>query len=144
MQVSKNFVLQEFVPKAIYKIYEGKSTWFINPKIIQIAQELRYASGVPIIINNWHIGGVYNQSGYRVPETVIGAKLSQHKLGNAIDVRSNEVAPIELMNVVLSKKEWFMQLGLTAIEDVTATKSWLHLDCRFVPQQKEIIIFKPY
>ena len=143
MQISKNFLLQEFVPKAIYKLYEGKSTWFINPKIIQIAQELRYASGVPIIINNWHIGGVYNQSGYRVPETVIGAKLSQHKLGNAIDVRSNEVTPIELMNVVLSKKDLFMQLGLTAMEDVTATKSWLHLDCRFVPQQKEIIIFKP-
>ena len=57
MKVSKDFVIEEFVPEEIYQQFGDKSIWFIDPKIIRIAQFFRDRYGLPITINDWHNGG---------------------------------------------------------------------------------------
>ena len=143
MKVSKDFELQEFIPKEIYNAFRENSTWFINPTIINIAQVVRDICGVPIIINNWNNGGSYNNRGYRLPSSPIGAVYSQHKLGNAIDISSNEMNAKKLYELILANKGLLLLNGLSAIEDIRHTKTWVHLDCRFIKNKKEILIFNP-
>lgn len=132
MVVSKNFILQEFVPESVWNKYSTNSTWFIDPRIIRIAQFLRDRYGLPATINNWHRGGEYNESGYRLPTTKTGASLSQHKFGRAIDIKfldkSNSFYD-EIREDIKKHEEEFRKVGVTAVEE--GTKSWIHLDCRF-------------
>lgn len=141
--LSKNFTLQEFVPTEIYVEYGENATWFINPTIINIAQVVRDIANVPLIINNWHSGGSYSNRGYRVPSSRIGATLSQHKLGNAIDISSNDKSAKTLYDMILAHKGLLLLNGLSAIEDIRFTKTWVHLDCRFIKNKKDILIIKP-
>ena len=63
MKVSKNFILQEFVPKGMYEKYGDSCIWFIDNRIIEVAQFFRDRYGKPITINDWHKGGLRNHSG---------------------------------------------------------------------------------
>lgn len=129
MKISDHFDIREFVPPQIYNQFGDKSIWFINPKIITIAEFVRSFFNKQVIINNWHVGGTYTESGYRLPDTITGAKLSQHKLSNAIDIKMPAVDYDEVRKVILDNEKKFMEAGITTIEDKTPT--WLHVDCRF-------------
>ena len=85
MMVSAHFDIREFVPKPIYDQYGANSIWFIDHRLIEGAEWLRAHFNAPIIINNWHTGGKFQERGFRVPTTTTGARLSQHKFGRAID-----------------------------------------------------------
>jgi hypothetical protein len=150
-----NFVVQEFVPESVYKNLGDSSIAVINSKLIIIAQELRrllnielyykYKRNIPLTINNWHTGGKFKNSGYRLPLTSVGAKFSQHKLGQAIDVRSN-IPHWEIYNAIMRNKDFFYGLGVRRLEDPRDTKGkgfgWIHIDLKD-KGQKEIITFKP-
>ena len=87
MKVSKDFSIHEFVPPAIYEHFVDKSIWFIDPKIVQMAQFIRDRFGKPITINNYLTGGSYQHSAFRDSACTIGATNSQHRHGRAIDFR---------------------------------------------------------
>ena len=55
-QASKNFLVEEFVPQKIYEKYGDASLWFVDPKIVKIAQLIRDYFGKSMTINNWHNG----------------------------------------------------------------------------------------
>ncbi len=126
--VSKNFVIQEFVPPAIYNQFKEKSIWFINPQLYIIAEFVRKHFNKPVTINNWHAGGTYTESGFRMPDTGTGAKLSAHKRGCAIDIKMPGVNYDDVRKEILANEKLFMDAGVTTIED--GTKTWLHIDCR--------------
>lgn len=130
MKVTKDFELQEFVCKEIWDKWHDKSLWFVDRRIIDIVQHLREKTGKPITINNWHTNGNYNESGLRRFDTKTGGSMSQHKFGRAADVKVKDMKPAEVL--VLIKANWtgFKWKGLTTIEDVKFTPTWLHLDCR--------------
>jgi hypothetical protein len=130
MRVSLNFVLEEFVDPGTYKRYGEKSIWFIDPKVINIAQLLRDLTGSSVTINNWKVGGSYSLSGLR-PFKSIGAKMSQHKFGRGIDVKIKGWTPEDIHELIKDNWVLFKKEGLTVIEDVSLTPSWTHLDCRF-------------
>lgn len=71
MQLTKNFQLQEFIPKTMYGLYGDKSIWFINPKLPVIAQLLKdtlceeYETNVLVNINTWNSQGSRQYSGRR-------------------------------------------------------------------------------
>lgn len=140
MQVSKNFVLQEFIDPDTYKKWGDKSIWFIDPKVIKIAQLLRDKSGRSVTINNWSVGGSYKLSGLRPLDTTIGAKLSQHKFGRAIDVKIQGYNPEQVHDLI--KNNWieFKEKGLTTLEDLSLTKTWSHLDCRWTNKDELLIV----
>jgi len=143
MKLNDFFEIQEFVPPQIWNKFGEKSLWLIDPKIIEIATEYRKFFKVPIIINNWNSrNGPYMYRGYRPPRVNIGSEYSQHKMGRAFDFSSPGTNPEFFYNEILKNQEHFMKFGLTTLEDISFTKTWLHSDCRET-NQDTILIVKP-
>ncbi|MFA6128775.1 MAG: D-Ala-D-Ala carboxypeptidase family metallohydrolase [Bacteroidales bacterium] len=140
MKVSKDFSLAEFVPPDIYEHFVDKSIWFIDPKIVQMAQFIRDRFGKPITINNYLTGGSYQYSAFRDSACTIGATNSQHRHGRAIDFRIQGMSPMEIRADIIKNFELYRASGLTAIEGGTPT--WTHIDCRFTNQDTLLIV--PY
>lgn len=137
MKVSENFTIQEFVPKEVYQKWGNNSIWFIDPVIIQVAQALRDEFG-PVIIN----GGSYNYSGFRPADCSVGAKLSQHRFGRAIDCKFKNITPQKAYTEILVNQKHWMESGITTMENIAKTTSWLHVDCR-TTNMNEILIVNP-
>lgn len=143
MKVSENFWLTEFIPKNVYEEYGDKSLQFIDERIITIAQFIRDHFGKPVTINNWYDGGQYNESGYRSPNTKTGAFRSQHKSGRAIDIKVSGLLPKEVYDHIMAHEELFISVGVTAMENITSTPTWVHLDCRNTRDESKILIVNP-
>lgn len=142
MKINEYFDIREFVPPQIWNKFGEKSIWFIDPKIIEIAKAYREFFEVPIIINNWYIGGKFMYRGYRPPRVNVGTEYSQHKSGRAFDCHSPNITPQNMYKLILDNQEFFMEKGLTTIENVVFTPTWLHSDCR-PTSKKEILIVNP-
>ena len=140
MRVSKNFILQEFIDRDTYETFGVKCIWFIDPKVIEIAQLLRDKSKRAVTVNNWHSGGQYNLSGFRPPSTKIGAKLSQHRFGRGIDVKVEGMTPAQVHELIYKHEDEFKDTGLTTLEDLRLTKTWTHIDCRQTNKDNIFII----
>lgn len=129
-QITENFNLDEFIHPDYMRKFGQNALWFIDHRIVTIAQELRTDLGVPITINNYETGGQYKSSGLRVQSAKIGAKYSQHKYGRAIDCKFKGVTIQEAFNFLMHNQGKYFNLGLTTIENIEHTPTWLHLDCR--------------
>ncbi len=140
MKVSKDFSLHEFVPPMIYEKYVDRSIWFVDPRIIELAQFIRERFGKPMTINNYLSGGGYQFSGFRDHLCGIGAVNSQHRHGRAIDFRIKGVAPAEIRQDIITNYSLYGESGLTTIEADTPT--WVHVDCRNTNQETLLIV--PY
>ena len=128
MKVSQNFFIEEFVPPEIWERFGNNAIWFINPKIILINQFIRERFKVEVTVNNWKDLGQYKESGFRMPETKTGARLSQHKLGNASDTKVEGFTAEEVRNDIRKNFDLYSKFGLSTIEKDTDT--WTHIDCR--------------
>lgn len=144
MQVSNHFILQEFVPKAIYDKWGEKSIQFIDFRIVDFAELLRQNIARPIVINNWHKGGIYQESGLRAFASKTGASMSQHKFGRAIDpkllddkgnIHKNSGAI--LRTHVFDHFDLYKHLITTTEAD---TGSWGHFDCRYTGMDNILIV----
>lgn len=141
-KITDFFKTQEFVSKAIYEKFGENSIWFIDPRLIKLAVFCRTFWGKPITINNWHIGGKSQERGFREPTSTVGASLSQHRFGRAIDITVKGMTPQEVYKSILDNEKAFMEQGLTTLEDIKDTPTWNHLDIRNTGLNK-ILIVKP-
>jgi len=80
-------------------------------------------------INNWLWGRGRNNSGFREPECTIGARLSDHKRGIALDIVPKDITPEEIRQDIISNFLVYRKLGLTTIE--MGTDTWLHISLRY-------------
>lgn len=120
LKVSDNFFLDEFVhPDA-----------FIDARLVDIAQFIRNKLGVAITINNWFTGGQFKESGLRDKNTTTGSKLSQHKIGMAIDVKIAGFDGRKWHEFVKANAKELFELGARRIEDFTLATTWLHIDLK--------------
>jgi len=140
MKVSKDFSIHEFVPPDIYEVYLDKSSWFIDPKLVQLAQFIRDRFAVQVTINNYLAGGNYQYSGFRDHHCTIGAINSQHRAGRAIDFRVKGKTPEEVRQDIIDHFWLYKAAGLTTFE--AGTPTWIHVDCRFTNQDTLLIV--PY
>src|SRR5262245_42769371 len=115
MKLTKNFYLSEFVPKAIIEQFGDSGIWFLDPKIVNVAQWLRDHLSRSITINNWHEGGQRDDCGFRLPTSLIGGKLSQHKFGRAIDILVEGMTPPEVLEVIKNNFVELNAIGLTTV-----------------------------
>jgi hypothetical protein len=138
MNISKDFTLAEFVPPSIYEKYLEKSVWFIDPRIVIMAQFIRDRFGKPITINNYLSGGNYQYSAFRDTACTIGAVNSQHRHGRAFDFRIKGITPEEVRQDIIKNFPAYRETGLTTIEADTDT--WVHVDCRFTNQPTLLIV----
>lgn len=138
MKLSKDFSDYEFVTPEIYQQFGIHSCWFIDPKLVAIAQFIRDRFNKPVTINNFLNGGPYRDSGFRDSSCQIGATNSQHRHGRAIDFRVQGMTPQQVRNDIIRNYDLYRTLGLTTMEADTPT--WVHIDCRFTNQETLLIV----
>ncbi|MFH2094195.1 MAG: hypothetical protein ABIJ16_00740 [Bacteroidota bacterium] len=139
VQLTKNFYLDEYIPKALYEKFSSKPhilTGLIDKRLVLADQALRDKFG-PVTINSWWNGGDRNWSGLRTPESPQYSATSQHTFGRASDKIFRDVTAEEVRKYI--RDNW-KTLGITCIED---NVSWVHSDIRFILNQKDLLIVKP-
>lgn len=147
MQLTKNFILQEFVPKEIYQVWGEKSIQFLDFRIVEFAQLIRDNLGQRIVINNWHTGGQFNESGLRSFLTKTGTRMSQHKFGRAVDLKLVDLKNMPLFDSgkILRQevqKNWDVYKHLITTTEADTT-TWAHFDCRYTGSDDLLIVPMP-
>lgn len=122
-----SFIIQELVPPDIYAALGERAWELLDPRATQTLQQLRDRFG-PLIVNNWHQGGPFKESGLRSLTTPTGAKYSQHRYGRAFDCKVKQTEPPGVAAYVLKHAAEFPHL--TTIENTDATPTWFHFDVR--------------
>jgi len=131
MKVSLNFSLHEFIDKKTYGKWGTASRWFIDPRISMVAQFIRTRHGKPVTINNWKSGGQYQYSGFDPPGGYRkSTSLSQHRFGRAVDIKIKGMTVQELYKDIMDNQALYMENGLTTVENIKHTPTWLHCDVR--------------
>jgi len=144
MTLTLNFNIEEFVPPHVFKQFGASSTWFLQKAHVDSIQWLRTRLGVQLIINNWAQGGQFKNRGLRTPESQLYKPYSQHSFGNASDQHSPEMSVQEMYKWVLDNQdEVLAKTSIRAVEDIADTPTWLHLDSRYTPNAKSLLIVKP-
>jgi len=139
----KYFTIQELVDKATFEKFGVQAWQFLNPLALQALDGLREFLNTPLIINNWANGGKYEFSGFRPRNCEIGAEYSQHRLGNAFDIKCVRYTPKEIVQKILDNKDHPLLKNINAVEDPEATPTWTHIDCRNVTDRERVKIVKP-
>ena len=144
MKVSTNFYLQEFIDPDTYKRFGDSSIWFIDPRIITLAQFIRERLAKPCTINNWNGGGKFKYSGFDPPGGYRKAtSLSQHRFGRAIDLKVSGMEADEVRADIQSHWDLYHKAtALTTIEHEDFAPTWTHLDIR-TTNMDELKIVKP-
>lgn len=142
----ENFTIEEFVPREIWKRWGERSTRFINPQLMFLAQGIRERYKKAVVINNWkwHTKGMYlyNYSGYRPPNCKIGSFLSRHKLGVAMDIKVDGMpAPEVQKDIVDNFDKEFKHLQLTVMK--ADTNNFTHLSIEWTMSDSLVILPNP-
>ncbi len=141
IKISEHFFLDEVIPPEIYSVRKAASIELMDSRILTGLQKLRTYAGVPFTVNNWATGGPRHESGLRLANTRTGAKWSQHKYGRAIDIVPRGMTVRQLFNILKAHEDEFVSNGwITTVENVDATLTWLHVDCRYTGMDKLRIV----
>jgi len=120
-----HFKLQELVAPSIFERL-GDDAWnLLDEKALRALESIREKFG-PIIVNNWHAGGQYKESGLREQDTRTGAPKSAHKRGMAFDCKSSKYTPAQMCAYVMANPDEFPYVR--RIENPDDTRTWLHVD----------------
>lgn len=135
MQISPHFVLQDFIPKEVFKRYKEKSVRFISPSIINMAEAIHDRFNAKVIINNWYNyienDYYYNYSGYRPPLCKIGSFMSPHKQGLALDIKIKGLSTSEIkQDIIDNYNKMYKDSGITTIKKED-NKNHVHLSCQW-------------
>jgi hypothetical protein len=134
------FTVKEFVPQSIYRQYGDKSIFFLDARMLNVATAYRKYFNKPIIINNWHTGGTFQQRGYRLPNSTTGAALSQHKFGRAFDCNVKGLKDKDAYDEIVKNYDFFKEVGLSTLENFNFTGSWIHSDVRLTNSSNILIV----
>lgn len=138
----KYFKPYELVDRKTYELFGDDSLMFFNFISLQMLDDLRDFLGVPLIINNWKSGGSYEFSGFRPKWCDVGGEYSQHRLGQAFDIKPVKMSISDAFIKIINNMADVRLQDIAAIEDVQYTPTWLHVDCRHLIEDG-IRIVKP-
>ena len=123
----KHFKLAELVDPYFLTMPEDEVWAMIDDNALRAIDAMRDKFG-PLRIN----GRGYTESGLRRSNTKTGAKMSQHKMGKAFDLK-----PLQKGVTVRMMYDWIIAnqpkayaMGIRRVEDHRFTPSWLHLDSK--------------
>lgn len=141
-KISEHFDIREFIPPDVFNLPGKNPMWFIDKRIVLFSEWLRVYLNKPVTINNWHIGGQFKNSGFRMPnDTTSAAILTAHKRGIAADLKVDGMTGEELRNIIRKNFPTLRdKFGLSTIE--AGTPTWLHVDLRWTGQ--ESLLEVPY
>lgn len=140
MKIRPDFDLREFVPPSVWEDFGTASRWFLDPRMLDLAQFYRDYFGSAVRVNDWHYGGDFTERGFRLPDTNTGARLSQHKFGRAFDCNVKGYTPDEVRREIKQNEDLFMEEGLRALESGDIATTWVHSDIRTTDQNSILIV----
>lgn len=123
----RHFLLEELVPREVFDAYGVRAWELLDDRALVTLDVLRDRFGA-CMVNNWHDGGAFNESGFRGAFSKTGVEYSQHRYGRAFDCKFAAATPKEVSAYVVANRGQFEYL--TTLEDVAATPTWLHFDTR--------------
>ena len=129
----KHFVIEEFVDRETYEVFEEKSIWFVDQKLIDVMDRLRENLGQVITVNDWKWGGNFQWRGLRTKWCDIGADYSLHRLGRACDFTVRNMEAEEVRKHILTNLEKYPE-----IKGMELGTSWIHIDVR---NSEKIVLF---
>lgn len=131
---SPYFDIREWVDKQTWQALGVRCQWLIDPAIVRVADLLRELADAPVKINTWHYAKkgehVYQSSGYRRKTDPTGAAYSQHRMGRAADFKVSGFSSSLVHILINNNKEAFKMMGLTTLEALSFTPTWVHCDVR--------------
>lgn len=141
MYKPKHYKIQELVCPHVYEKHGSKAWNFFHREFLQDLDRLRDLLGCPVIINDWHTGGSYSQSGLRCPlcATNEDFSMSAHNLGGAVDIRTGVYFSKQISEKIISNYRLFK--SFKRIENILHTPSWCHIDTR--GHHEGIVFFNP-
>lgn len=140
MQIRPDFDLREFVPPAVWDQFGPASRWFLDPRMLDLAQFYRDFFEAPVTVNTWAWDRRFEERGFRLPDTNTGARLSQHKFGRAFDCNVEGLTPDAVRSRIIDNEALFMEKGLTTLESGDIAKTWVHSDIRKTNQDSILIV----
>lgn len=132
MHIPNHFQLHELVPESVYKQRDGSPAlwWVFDPRILRAADVLRERYG-PMVCNTWRSGAQIHFRGFRPPTTDVGAVLSQHRFGRALDLIPQKCTAEEIRQDIISNPDMVQDItGTWLITAMETGVDWLHIDCR--------------
>ena len=116
------FKIEELVPPYLISKYTEAQLWALfDPELLHSLALIRNVYGQEIYIN----GRGRVDSGFRDCSSGVGANLSAHRTGQALDLHAVDLDGLQ--ELVMRDGELF---GLTEMEDPAYTKSWCHISTR--------------
>jgi len=128
----KYFQIYELLPQGFYERHcsltsEEQLFLMFDSRILESADNLRERYG-PMVCNDYRWGGDNHLRGWRPTECLIGAELSQHKYGRALDLVPTCESVDKIRQDIIDDKHGYDFRFITAVE--MEVSSWLHIDCR--------------
>lgn len=121
----KYFIVQELVPPELYA-ERGERSWELLDSGLLITLDAYRERFGAIVVNDWHSGGTFKESGLRLPTTATGARFSMHKFGGAADCKPKNVPVRHMYDYVLAHPDEFPHIN--RVENIAATPTWFHSD----------------
>jgi hypothetical protein len=119
------FLLEELIPRALFQGL-GERAWLLfSTFTLSSLDNIRKVWGKPLVINNWHKGGTYNESGARMLNSLIGAKLSKHKEFIAFDLKPKDPKDHKALYEFLTTTP---NLNIVRVEHIDDTPTWIHIE----------------
>lgn len=137
-----HFSAAELVPKTLYQNYKSRGdAWILrvlfDERLLKTIDTIRCNFG-PMTINDWSWGGKNQWRGFRSPQCGVGATLSQHRFGRAVDMIPKHVHPDEIRDDIIEDQ---MGRAYRHIGGLEMNISWLHIDVRGRDQNGKIMLF---
>ncbi|RLD22885.1 MAG: peptidase M15 [Bacteroidetes bacterium] len=133
------FKLEEFFPKVFYDKWKYKPDILLgklNPHALWTLDRMRGIYGA-ITVNNWLWGGDLNYRGFRPEGCGVGAELSDHKTGDAIDFGVSKYPSQVIRADILANPDKDEFKYITVLERGI---SWVHLGFRNWDRQTKGIL----
>jgi len=124
----KHFQPYELVPKPTFDRFKNslyRIWWLFDSRMLFTADALRDRYG-KMVANDWFWGGSNQYRGWRPWDCDVGAELSQHKFGRALDLIPVETTAEEIRRDIEKGNDLLFKY-ITCIEGKVF---WLHFDCR--------------
>lgn len=142
MYTCRFFTIQELVGPNEFETVPAWKLWqAFDYRLLWLADHLRSIFG-PCTVNNWVWGGMYKESGLRVPGMISYSPWSQHTRGRALDLKFSKYHAEEVREWLKTQMNHGYKIqqvvdSVTVEEDVP----WVHVDVR--NNKKGYNTFKP-
>ena len=125
--VPEHFSIKELIDKQTYTDRGERAIELLDPCMLWTMDRLRERYG-SITINNWSTGGQYQFSGFRPKNCSIGALYSQHRLGNAFDLKFKDYTSEQIRTLIKDNatEDDFKFIACVELD----TPTWVHIDSR--------------